>query len=57
MHTPPGFALRTGLAIMLGDQVMTFIADDEGLFHRTVDSKVKAGLWPDAEEVGTVDVT
>lgn len=42
---------------MLGDQVMTFIADDEGLFHRTVDSKVKAGQWPDAEEVGTVDVT
>ena len=57
MYTPPGFAPRTGVAICLGDRVMTFIADDEGLFHRTVDSKVKAGLWPDAEEGGAVDGT
>lgn len=55
MVAPPGFAPRTGLAICLGDQVMTFIADDEGLFHRTVDMKVKAGLWPDVEEVEAVD--
>ena len=55
MVAPPGFAPRTGLAICLGDRVMTFIAEDEGLFHRTVDSKVKAGAWPDAEEVKAVD--
>ena len=57
MHTPSGMAPRTGLAIMLGDREMTFIVDDEGLFHRTVDSKIKSGAWPDAEEVGTVDGT
>lgn len=51
MPTPPGFAPRMGLAICLGDRVMAFIADDEGLFHRTVDVKVKSGAWPDAEEV------
>lgn len=55
MVTLPGFAPRVGLAICLGDRVMTFIAEDEGLFHRTVDSKVKAGAWPDAEEVKAVD--
>lgn len=49
MHTPSGFAPRMGLAIMLGERVMTFIVEDEALFHRVVDSKVKAGLWPDAE--------
>ena len=42
---------------MLGDRVMTFIVEDEGLFHRTVDSKIKYGGWPDAEEVETVDGT
>jgi hypothetical protein len=34
---------------------MTFITEDEGLFHRVVDSKVKAGTWLDAEEAGVVD--
>jgi hypothetical protein len=57
MPTPPGFAPRTGLAIVLGDRAMAFIAEDEGLFRRTVDSKVKSGPWPDAEEVEPVDCT
>jgi len=52
MPGPPELGQRTGLAICLGDRVMTFIVEDEGLFHRTVDMKVKAGLWPKAEEVG-----
>lgn len=42
---------------MLGDRVMTFIAEDEGLFHRTVDTKIKSGAWPDAEGGDAVDGT
>ena len=57
LHTPSGMAPRFGSAIMLGERVMTFIVEDEGLFHRTVDAKVKAGAWPVAEEVETVDGT
>ena len=49
MHPASGMAPCTGLAICLGDRVMTFIVEDEGLFHRTVDSKIKSGAWPDAE--------
>ncbi len=51
----PGLAPRTGLAIVLGDRLMTFIADDEGLFRRTVDMKIKSGLWPDVGEGTAVD--
>lgn len=55
MHTPAGMAPRTGLAICLGERVLTFIAEDEGLFHRAVDMKVKSGAWPNAEGGDVVD--
>ena len=55
MYTPSGMAPRSGLAICLGERVLTFIAEDEGLFHRVVDSKVKSGAWPNAEGGEAVD--